>query len=156
MQSQEKIQSFWKQFLKETGRDPNLCYIDCFHFENSEKWATALLKLVLEGKKKATASSRYYYEKNNMELPKTGNLSIVTDWEGNPRCVIETTQVTHLPFRDMTYDICKREGEDDNLESWQKGHVKFFTEDGKAEGYAFTWDMPVVFEDFEVVYQVEN
>lgn len=155
MQQPENIRVFWDKFLKDTGRDPDTRYIDCFHFDNSEKWATALLQLVLEGKKKATASSRYYYEKKGMELPAIGNLSIVTDWQGNPHCVIETTKVTHLAFRDMTYDICKREGEDDSLESWQRGHINFFTEDGKAEGYVFTWDMPVVFEDFQVVYQPE-
>lgn len=133
-----------------------MAFMDCFYFDNSEKWANALLKLVLEGKKKATASSRYSFEKRGLELPKTGDLSIVTDWDGNPRCVIETTKVTHLAFRDMTYDICRREGEDENLESWQRGHVNFFTEEGKAEGYVFSWDMPVVFEDFEVVYRSEK
>jgi uncharacterized protein YhfF len=53
----------------------------------------------------------------------------------------------------MTYDICKREGEDDTLESWQKNHKKFFTEEGKAIGYKFTENMLVVFEDFELLYQ---
>ena len=53
----------------------------------------------------------------------------------------------------MTIDICKREGEDDTLESWQQGHRHFFTEEGKAMGYEFSETMPVVFEDFEVVYR---
>jgi uncharacterized protein YhfF len=52
----------------------------------------------------------------------------------------------------MTYDICKREGEDDTLESWQKGHRHFFTEEGKELGYVFSESMPVIFEDFKVVY----
>ncbi|MPM92276.1 hypothetical protein SDC9_139411 [bioreactor metagenome] len=86
-------------------------------------------------------------------MPKRGSLSIVTDWDGNPRCVIETTAVTILPFREFTFEICSREGEDDSLESWQRAHTRFFTEDGKALGYEFSEDMPVVFEDFEVVYR---
>lgn len=53
----------------------------------------------------------------------------------------------------MTYDICKREGEDDSLESWRAGHIKYFTQEGKQVGYDFREDMPVVFEDFEVVYK---
>ena len=52
-----------------------------------------------------------------------------------------------------TYDIVKREGEDDNLESWRQGHIRFFTAEGKDLGYTFGEDMLVVFEDFEVVYQ---
>ena len=88
-----------------------------------------------------------------MELPKPGSLSIVTDWAGVPHCVIETTAVTILPFREVAFELCSREGEDDSLESWQRGHTRFFTEDGKALGYEFSEDMPVVFEDFEVVYR---
>ncbi len=152
--SQEKIDEFWKRFLNETNRDKDTKYLDAFHFELTEKWANELLRLVLIGQKKATASSLFSYEIEGECIPQVGDLRIVTDWEGVPRCVIETTQVTIIPFADITYDICKREGEDDTLESWVKGHVHFFKEDGKELGYEFSDDMPVVFEDFEVVYQV--
>jgi uncharacterized protein YhfF len=53
----------------------------------------------------------------------------------------------------MTYEICKREGEDDNLESWQKNHFKYFTDEGSELGYEFTQESLVVFEDFHVVYK---
>lgn len=52
-------------------------------------------------------------------MQEKGSYSIVTDWEGVPKCVIETTNVRILPFKDITYDICKLEGEDDSLESWR-------------------------------------
>ncbi len=152
--SQEKIDEFWKKFLNETNRDKDTKYLDAFHFELTEKWANELLRLVLIGQKKATASSLRGYEIEGERIPKVGDLSIVTDWEGIPRCVIETTKITIIPFSEMTYDICKREGEDDTLESWVKGHTNFFTEEAKQLGYEFTSDMPVIFEDFEVVYQV--
>ena len=86
-------------------------------------------------------------------MPKVGDYSIVTDWDGNPKCVIQTTTVQTIPYSEMTFDVCKREGEDENLESWRKGHQKFFTEEGKEMGYEFSEDMLIVFEDFQVVYQ---
>ena len=58
-----------------------------------------------------------------------------------------------MPFRDMTFDVCKREGEDDTLESWQQGHRKFFAMEAAELGYEFNEDMPVLFEDFEVVWK---
>ena len=152
--SQEKIDVFWKAFLRETNRNETTKCLEVFHFELTEKWANELLRLVLIGQKRATASSLLKYEIGGERIPQVGDLSIVTDWEGVPRCVIETTAITINPFSDITYDICKREGEDDTLESWVKGHVHFFKEDGKQLGYEFSDDMPVVFEDFEVVYQV--
>ncbi|WP_234117588.1 ASCH domain-containing protein [Clostridium hydrogenum] len=153
--SQEKIDMFWKAFLKKTNRDETTKYLEAFHFELTEKLANELLHLVLDGQKKATASSLCMYEIENESIPEVGDLSIVTDWEGVPRCIIETTNITIIPFSDITYDICKREGEDDTLESWIQGHTNFFREEGKQLGYEFSDDMPVVFEDFEVVYQGE-
>lgn len=55
--------------------------------------------------------------------------------------------------KEMTFDICRREGEDDTLESWREGHINFFTKEGKAMGYQFNDDMPIIFEDFSVVYK---
>lgn len=152
--SQENVDMFWNMFLKKMGRSETTKYLDIFHFELTEKWANELLRLVLTGQKKATASSLWGYELEGEEIPKVGDLSIVTDWEGVPRCVIETTEVIVIPFSDITYDICKREGEDDTLESWRAGHIRFFEEEGNELGYEFSDDMPVIFEDFEVVYQV--
>ena len=147
------IESFLQDFLKEKGMDPKTKYIDVFHFELTEYWANELLRLVLEGRKRATSSSLLSYEIEGDTVPEKGSYSIVTDWEGVPKCVIETTNVRILPFKDITYDICKLEGEDDSLESWRKGHISFFKEEGKELGYEFSEEMPVVFEEFEVVYQ---
>ena len=146
-----EIAQFWQIFLESTGRDPETRYQECFHFDDNECSANELLALVLSGKKRATASSLYAFPEG--EHPRPGNLSIVTDWAGNPRCVIETRNVQILPFREMTFEICSREGEDECLETWQAGHRRFFTQDGEEMGYIFSEDMPVVFEDFEVVYQ---
>lgn len=143
---------FWQEFLDATEKDYSVQYTDCFHFELTEKLANELLSLVLLGKKQATASSLLAYEIEDSRIPEIGDYSIVTDWEGDPRCVIETTAVTILPFNEITFDICKREGEDDTLESWQKGHKHFFMEDGKELGYEFCETMLVLFEDFKVVF----
>lgn len=143
---------FWNEYKEKAGLPADVTYLESFHFELTEKWANELLRLVLDGVKKATSSSVHAYELQGDRMPEVGDYSIVTDWDGNPRCVIKTTNIRILPFKDITYDICKLEGEDDCLESWQKGHEHFFTEEGKELGYTFTEDMPVIFEEFEVVY----
>ena len=146
------INNFWKEFLLKTNRDKDTKYVDCFHFELTEKWANELLRLVLIGQKRATSSSLLAYQINGDRIPQVGDFSIVTDWEGIPKCVIETTDVTIIPFKDITFDICKREGEDDDLESWRKAHISFFSSEGSELGYTFTEDMPVIFEDFKMVF----
>lgn len=153
MKNTKAINEFFRRFLMKEKLDLNTTFLEAFHFELNEKLANELLDLVLQGKKRATASSIEAFKHLNESIPAIGDYSIVTDWNHNPRCVIQTTNVQLIPFRDITYDICKREGEDDTLESWQKGHRRFFIEDGKQLGYTFSEDMIVVFEDFEVVYQ---
>ena len=146
------ISEFWEEFLLKTNKDKDTKYIDCFHFELTKEWANELLGLVLIGKKQATSSSLLAYQIEGQIIPKVGDLSIVTDWEGIPKCVIETTSVVVIPFKEITFDICKREGEDENLESWRNGHITFFSREGKELGYTFTEDMPVIFEDFKTVF----
>lgn len=143
---------FWNHFLKETGKSANTTYLESFHFEMTEKLANELLNLVLIGQKKATASSQQYYERQDERIPQPGDYSIVTDWAGEPKCIIETKKVIIQPFQDITFELCSLEGEDDSLESWRAGHRAFFMAEGKELGYNFTEDMPVVFEVFEVVY----
>lgn len=150
--SQGSIDIFWNKFLKETNRNETVKYLDIFHFELTERLANELLHLVLIGQKKATSSSLWAYDIEGENIPNVGDLSIITDWEGVPRCVIETIGIIVIPLSKMTYDICKREGEDDTLDSWYIGHVRYFKEEGNELGYEFSDDMPVVFEDFEVVY----
>ncbi len=144
--------TFWREFLEKTGKPGNTRYLECFHFDLTEEWANKLLVLVLSGKKKATSSSLWAYEKEGSRIPEVGDYSIVTNWDGTPHCVIETTAVTILPFNEISFEICRREGEDDCLASWQQGHRNFFTEEGKMLGYEFCETMPVIFEDFKVVY----
>ena len=130
--------------------------LEKWHFEITEGAANYLLGLVLEGKKRATASSLWAYEIEGEEIPKAGQKSVITYWDGTPGCVIQTTNVRILPYRDITFEIAVLEGEDDTLESWQKNHIEFFTEEGKEIGYEFNEDMPVIFEEFEVLEILER
>ena len=85
-------------------------------------------------------------------IPSVGDYSIVTLWDQTPVCVIQTTKVTLLPFRDMTYDICKHEGEDDTLTSWITSHRSHFEWVAQQHHFEFTEDLMLVFEDFKVLH----
>ena len=125
--------------------------LEKWHFELTEGAANYLLGLVLEGKKRATASSLRGYELEGEPIPEVGQMSVITWWDGTRGCVIRTTNVRIIPYNEITFDIARLEGEDDSLASWQRNHQAFFEAEGAELGYAFTEDMPVVFEEFEVV-----
>ena len=144
-------EQFWQDFLQKTGKDPRTTVRDSYHIGHTEQMANELLALVLAGKKRATAGCFLAYTPE--EMPNEGDFYILLDGSKHPRCVIQVTKVTLIPFCEMTYDICSREGEDACLETWVDGHRRYFLQDAAEMGYAFTEDALVVFEDFEVVYQ---
>lgn len=147
-----KVELFWQEFLAANGLDSKTRYYESFHFCNDENSANELVHLVLEGKKQATSSSLAAYELTGEDLPSVGSYSIVTDWAGEPKCVIETVTTTIIAFDDVDFELCQKEGEDDNLESWRQNHIKFFSEESQELGYTFTGAMKILFEEFQVVY----
>lgn len=148
-----KIESYWNDFLSRENQPLDTNYFEAFYFGSDRQSADHLLQLVLEGKKSATSSAEEEYLLINEREPKIGDFSIVTDFDGNPKCIIQTTEILKLKFNEMTYDICKLEGEDLTLETWQEKHIDFFDTVGKIVGYEYHPDMMLVFEKFEVVHQ---
>ena len=141
------------RFLSETGRSPETPCYECFHFCNTEAAANELLALVLCGKKAATTSCKACYDAEHAPLPVVGSLSVVTDFSGVPACVIETTAVSVLPFCEMTFEVCRREGEDNCLDTWRENHKRLFSLECADYGRTFHEQMDVVFEDFRVVHR---
>ena len=129
----------------------NIEALEKWHFELTEEACGRLLELVLAGKKRATSSSLEAFALSGEKLPKEGEMSVITDWDGNPRCVIRTVRVRILPYKHVTFEMAKLEGEDETLGSWRRNHERFFREEGEALGYRFSDDMQVVFEEFEAV-----
>ena len=129
--------------------------LEKWHFELTEKACNELLDLVLQGKKRATSSSLASFRAEGTAAPEEGELSVITDWDGHPCCVIRTTKVRVIPYKDIPFGLARLEGEDDTLASWRKNHEAFFREEGKSLGYSFSEDMEVVFEEFEVVETIK-
>ncbi|MCL2377042.1 MAG: ASCH domain-containing protein [Defluviitaleaceae bacterium] len=143
------IDAFWQEFLNFAGLDGSVKYASCDYFDSNEEGAAKCLEMILAGKQRASTGSGLGRKE---KLPQVGDYNIVTDWHGMPHCVIQTTTVTIMPFNEMTFKLCHREGAYDSLAAWQEDHRRYFTEMGEEAGYKFSEDMPIVFVDFEVVY----
>ena len=152
----KSVAKMWERYLDALGEDISSTSkkYTSWYFDNNEKDANDLAELVLKGQKKATASSLWVYENEGEPIPRAGDLSIITDWYGNAKCIIQTNQVTITPFKDVDEEFANTEGEGDcSLEYWRSAHQRYFEAECKSIGKVFTDDMPVVCEIFEVVYQ---
>lgn len=66
-----------------------------------------------------------------------GDLSLVLDGRGNPACVIKTAHLETVKFCDLTWDMVKLEGEDENFEQWKSGNIRYWTRDCQARLYFY-------------------
>jgi uncharacterized protein YhfF len=148
------LSKFWADFCATTHGVAEESFCEAFFFGDSEEMANELGHLVLRGTKRATAGSLWSYEEEDQPLPAPGGLSIVTNWSGQPLCIIETQSIEVVPFHQVTAEFAATEGEGDgSLSFWQQAHREFFSRDCARVGKQFTETMPVVCERFTVVYR---
>lgn len=152
----KSVEKMWKEYLASKGesvQNTDQTYTS-WYFCDNEKSANDLAELVKKGVKRATTSLYCFYEVDGESLPEPGELSIITDWNEEAQCIIETTKVTVKPFREVSSEFAFREGEGDkSLEYWKRVHIHFFTMELKEINMEFCEDMLVVCEEFEVVYK---
>lgn len=75
-------------------------------------------------------------------VPKEGDLSVITNFYGQPLCIIEITK-----------SDAQIEGEGDkSLRYWRNVHKEFFSKELQEYSLQFNKNMLVVFEEFTVVY----
>lgn len=105
-----------------------------------------LAQLTKEGIKVGTASLHKLYQEE--PVPAVGCISIILDTESDVSCVVQTTKVDLLPFKDVTPQHAYNEGEGDrSLTYWREVHYKFFMN----EDPSFTEEDIIVCETFKLL-----
>jgi uncharacterized protein YhfF len=113
-----------------------------FAFGDGSELADQLLELVIKGIKTATCSTA---DEPNTSTP--GEQWVVLDGRGEPRCVIESTEVTYRRFEEMDAAFAYDEGEGDrSLAYWRSAHRAYFGRLGN-----FSEDMMLMCERFRLV-----
>lgn len=125
-----------------------------WHFCDDEASADNLAALVIEGVKRGTASLAAVYEAEKEPLPKTGDLSIILNWAGQPQCIIETVNVWTWPFAEVPAWFAAIEGEGDKtLDYWKRVHREFFNRESEILGIPFGDATMVICEEFRVIHR---
>ncbi len=150
---------FWNDYVVslKNGEISIPASYEAWHFCNNEESANHLARLVYDGTKQATASLVWSYEAEGESVPRTGDHSVITLWDGTPVCIIKATNIMVLPFDQVPDSFAYEEGEGDrSLRYWREVHTHFFTEECASIGREPSADMPVVCESFKVVYRAKT
>ncbi|MCL3882453.1 ASCH domain-containing protein [Marivita sp. GX14005] len=118
---------------------------ETFTFGDSAELCAELIELVRSGVKTATTGACRDFVAGE-PMPKVGRRDICLDWSGAPALVIETIEVRHCAFDEVTEEMALAEGENASLLGWRNDHREFFERNG-----GFSPDMPVVWERFALV-----
>jgi uncharacterized protein YhfF len=117
-------------------------HLRTFAFGDSPALADELLELVVRGVKTATCSTE---DEPNISSP--GERWVVLDGRGEPRCVIESTEITYRRFLEVDDAFAREEGEGDrSLAYWREAHRTYFGRLGR-----FSEDMMLMCERFRLV-----
>jgi uncharacterized protein YhfF len=148
------IAPFWESFIQAQAKDPTPRFFEAFHFDDNEQSANELALLVMSGAKRATAGLVWSFEAASVPLPKTGDLSVVTNWAKKPLCVIETRRVDVVPYDQVSAEFAATEGEGDgSLQYWREAHWAYFGRECQRIGRVRDRKMPVVCRRFEVIFR---
>ncbi len=148
----EAVQLFWEEFSKANPSYKNHTF-NYGYFCDNEADANTCAELVKNDIKRATAHALLSLQLNNTPLPKIGDLFVVTDWPGTPKCIVKTTSVKLLPYFTINAEHARLEGEGDkSLEHWQRNHWAYYTRELKPFNRYPSQSMIVVFERFEKIY----
>jgi uncharacterized protein YhfF len=147
------VARLWADYLTKAAVPVSTPMPAAWHFCDNESDADTCAALVLTGRKRATAPSLWFFELNGLVTPAVGQLEIVTNWKGIAQCIIRTTAVQVVPFREVTAEHARLEGEGDgSLASWQAVHWAYYQRELAGTKYLVTEDMPIVCQYFEVVF----
>jgi uncharacterized protein YhfF len=148
---EDPVAAFVTAFVAATGEAvPG----EAFAFGDQPAQADQLARLVLAGRKRATAALFADLGHRQDQLPQPGDTAIVLDGSAHPVCVIRTFDVEVVPFHSVDETFAWDEGEGDrSLEYWIAEHERFFQHRCAELGIRFDVDLDVVLERFRVIWR---
>lgn len=151
----DAVGAFWQAFKQATGHDGDA--YEALSCGDSPALQTELAELIVEGRKRATAGLLRDFTEGGETLPAVGDLVIVLDGTGTPRCIWRTTEITVKPLNQVDDQFAWDEGEGDRSRDWWlEAHRAYFSREAAREGFVFTDDMDTVFERFTVIWPPEH
>jgi uncharacterized protein YhfF len=148
-----EIEAFWQAFARRSGITADYQVVA---FGDSPAMSTELAELVIAGTKRATASLARDYADGSLPMPAVGDLVVVVDGAGAPRCIWRTTEIEVKPLGAVDAQFAWDEGEGDRtLAWWLPAHRRYYARQAARDGFVIDDTITTVFERFAVVWPQE-
>jgi len=149
-----EAEAYWQEYLASLPQEERFGKaFEIWRFGNSQTLANEIAPLVRSGKKTATSDLLWEIEPRGRKLPKVGDSGIVTNWDGDPLCIVEVThvEVKAFDYVDEGFVFDYGEGER-SLDWWRDDMWNYYSEVCKRLNREPSRDMPIVCERFRLSY----
>ena len=150
------IERFWQSFLTTlpNQEERERAKYQAWGFANTPDLADRLGDLVKRGVKTATAALEWMFDEGKEPRPALAEYSIILGAQGQPLCIIQTTELRVVPFCEVDAEHPFLEGEGDrSLAYWTEVHWSYFKAECDLLGREPHAQMPIVCERFRLVYK---
>lgn len=147
---------FWQVFLEETGTPEQTVLNEYTYFGHSEEESVTVLEQLLSGEKTAVSHCIPDYLAQKRRMPRIGDYTMVTDFYGNPCCILHTTQVTIAPMPKIPTELMVRECPGINREAWLAQKQAEYQSLAERGGFHYHGEIPVLMESVELVYPIRD
>lgn len=151
MEKTAATEAFWNA-AKAAGADLGDTYW-VRRMGGNQETVDIIINLVLKGDKRGTFGVKVLQDRQPEIKPTIGMDSIMVDMDGKPHGVLKTTQLTPVPYQEITEDHLVVEGPGArNLKVWQDIHWPYWASTLEQQGLEPSEDMVIVVEHFDLVY----
>lgn len=145
---------FWQVFLEETGTPDTTVLQNYTYFGSSEEESVAALEQLLSGERTAISHCIPAFLVKKQRMPRIGDYTMVTDFYGNPCCILNTVDVTIAPLPEISEELISRDCPGLTREAWLLQKKDEYTALAKQGGFHYHDELPVLMEHVKLVYPV--
>lgn len=145
-------EDFWGAFLEQTGRPETTVMTDVTYFGDSEEESVTILEQLLSGEKTAVGHCIPAYLATKRRMPRAGDYTMVTDYYGNPCCILYTSDVTIAPMPEIPEDLRRMEYPELTAEQWLARKQAESLDMASRLRFHYNEEIPLLMETVKMVY----
>lgn len=147
---------FWLAFLEETHTDPTVTVSRYTYFGQSEEESVSNLEQLLSGEKTAISHCIPDYLTKKQPLPRVGDYTMVTDFYGNPCCILRAVDVLISPLTEVPEPWIQWEHPGAARDAWLTEKLAEYRALAARGAFHANAENPILLEQVQVVYPVKS
>lgn len=151
---QTSAKRMWQEFTKDKEELKDYPY-QLWKFSEDGEYRKNIIAKVLDGEVRGESYSVDFFDANSQPLPKEGQYNVVCDMSGQAYAIVKTVRIVPVRFGDVTASLARLEGVG-TVSQWKRFNQKKYERLCDRMDIVFSDELPLIFEEFEVVYSAEE